>query len=190
MKVYHFAIVGIVAIGLVVSFFDYKDWRYQETHRLGKGWSVQNELIPAGKLSTYQDSTIRLRLKYPDGWDVEEDRIAKRVVKARFVNPFVLNLEGMHTKVEISTQEAVGNLPDIVKVEEGKVGTLLREWEYVNGEKMGFTIITWEKPGWTYQRALGVYGSRLVIINVECETGMWNSYAKTFEEIYKSVVSF
>lgn len=185
MRVYQIVVVGLLMVGIVGSIKDWRDWKYQETYRYGYGWEADRELAAAQKLAgPYQNNVAKIRMRYPEGWDVQETQVVT------FTSPFTLNSEGKKSSIAVFVGRSDQNLPDLVSAEVQKVGKLSKEWEYVNGEKMGFTVITWEGGSWVYQKAMGVADGRLVTIDVSCEKAMWNTFAKTFVEVYKSVVLF
>lgn len=171
-------VVGLTGIGLVGSIGEYRDWKYQETFKYGQGVSDDAaKRVDVSLDGPYQSTKEKIRLRYPKGWDVVEN--TNEIV--RFENPFA--------QIDVKLGKLEGNLPDIVRgASQGK--QLLNDWEYVNGDRMGFTVITWQEEGKTHQKALGEKNGRLVIIGVVSETERWGNFKGVIVEVYKSVVLF
>lgn len=98
----------LLAVGIAFSVWDYKSWRNEETKNFGQG--------PGGVSVTltqiYQNDEWGVRMKYPEGWRIEEAVKFERTEK---------------------------NLPDIVDEEIAKIGKLDREPDHID---TNITVLT------------------------------------------------
>jgi hypothetical protein len=171
IRVYHVVGIGLLVFGVVMSVREYQGWRYAELKNYGQGVEV-SEVVRLGEV--FQSEGLKVRMRFPVGWEVREKNGAIG---------FVGN--GCEGKV-IRVKQETGVLADLVAAQVEKVGKLDREWEYVNGEKFGFTVVTWSGNGKMFQRAMGLGQGSLVTIEIECESDEF----RVMNEVYKSVVIF
>lgn len=102
----------LVAVGIVASVWDYKSWRKEETRNFGQGpkLNVQDSMFNVQLTEVYQNEVFRLR--YPEGWKIEEAVKFERTEK---------------------------NLPDIVDEEVVRIGKLDREPDHPDTD---ITVLT------------------------------------------------
>lgn len=104
----------LIGVGVVFSVWDYKKWRNEETRNFGQGSGTSritnNELRIT---QVYQNDEWGVRIKYPEGWNVEQT---------------------------VKFERTERNLPDIVDDEVVKIGKLDREPDHVD---TNITILTW-----------------------------------------------
>lgn len=67
----------LLAVGIVVSVWDYKSWRREETRNFGQGPGSASIALT----EIYQNDEWGIRLKYPEEWNVEEMLTLERTAK-------------------------------------------------------------------------------------------------------------
>ncbi|KKU62510.1 MAG: hypothetical protein UX87_C0009G0010 [Candidatus Amesbacteria bacterium GW2011_GWA1_47_16] len=196
-------LIAGIGLGVLVTLQDYRRWRWEETHKYGYGYESEGEAaLPLSKL--YLNRTLRVRLKYPEEWQITENEKFKpdnqgvfpqleriipagvRVIAARWDEKLILTAE--------NTEEG---LPDIADTEverlagEGKI--LSREREYMSVPGLTLIVLTWEeeKGGQKTirQRVLGKNEERLIILDTEVAKDEWDKYKNTIRGIYESLVA-
>ena len=98
----------LVAVGIAFSIRDYKSWRSEETKNFGQGPGSASFKLN----QVYQNDEWGIRMKYPEGWDIEQTVKFERTEK---------------------------NLPDIVDEEIAKIGNLDREPDH---PETNITVLT------------------------------------------------
>jgi hypothetical protein len=198
MKKIIWIILGLlIATGITVTIFDYKNWRQTELANYGQGW---NDLkAPALELTTmYQNNPAGIRIRIPDNWKITE--------RAPFLNPIiykgttpitsqpqeVINIrEIMTVKISYSDKSLTDIVTDEVKRITVEGGRLSRDWEYANSDKINMTVITRQEEisgGKTevLQEAMAKKGNKLLEIDVKVPFENWGNYENTILEIYKN----
>ncbi len=99
----------LLAVGMALSIWDYKSWRSEETKNFGYGPGD----VSVALTQVYQNDEWGVRMKYPEGWDIEQTVRFERTEK---------------------------NLPDIVDGEVAKIGKLDREPDHIDTD---ITVLTW-----------------------------------------------
>lgn len=165
-------VIGLLLIaGVGFTLWDYKNWRWEETHKFGQGGQATSEFLPAMKLEGVFSNRIRgVRIKYPKSWDVGE---------MEFREPFG------RAKVSIKVKKDTANLSDIA---DSKAFGVTRERDYLDANGLAVTILTWDGESQVKQVALAKKGDRLVMIEIICESGAWKIFSKTFEAMYRTLV--
>ena len=65
-------LIAGIGLGVLVTLQDYRRWRWEETHKYGYGYESEGEAaLPLSKL--YLNRTLRVRLKYPEEWQITEN---------------------------------------------------------------------------------------------------------------------
>lgn len=196
-------LVVTVGVGIVFSVLDYRDWKRAETANFGKG-SAETATYKAAQtlVGPYTNDVAKIRLRYPDGWEVIEDprfnppvggQDSKKVFNfsdgGRYEIVKLKDLFGRAT-VTVSVQADKRDLNTIIDKE--AVGTS-RDREFINTDATNITILTWI-PSLDSQRvrqlALAKKNGKIYRIEITCEKTSWETLAKTFEEIHKSWVLF
>lgn len=165
-------VIGLLLIaGVGFTLWDYKNWRWEETHKFGQGGQATSEFLPAMKLEGVFSNRIRgVRIKYPKSWDVGE---------MEFREPFG------RAKVSIKVKKDTANLSDIA---DSKAFGVTRERDYLDANGLAVIILTWDGESQVKQVALAKKGDRLVMIEIICESGAWKIFSKTFEAMYRTLV--
>ena len=170
-KIWLLVISLLLIVGVGFTLWDYKNWRWEETHKFGQGGSATSEFLPAMKLEGVFSNRIRgVRIKYPKSWDVGE---------MEFREPFG------RAKVAIRVKKDTANLSDIA---DSLAGGVTAERDYIDAQGLAITILTWTGDKEVRQVALAKKGDRLVTIEVTCESGAWKIFSKTFEAMYRTLV--
>jgi uncharacterized protein YbdZ (MbtH family) len=178
-KLFWGMVAVLLAAGVGWTWVDYQAWRHAELDHYGQGWKDMEK--PALKLSQmYQGRLSGVRLRLPEGWQVEE-------------RDGVITAGGM---IEVRISKSSENLTDLVNKEVAGMIAMGRkltwEREYAVTEKMDMTVITWseELPGGTAvrkQKVMGKMENRLMELEATVEEGKWGDYEKTLWEIYKNL---
>lgn len=193
-------LVVAIAIGVVLSVMDYRDWKRAETANFGKGSAETAAYKAAQKLvGPYVNEVVKMRFRYPDGWEVIEDPRFK-MLDAR--NKFNFSDGGRYEIVKLKDQFGRATVTvsvqadnrDLINIaDEEAVGmTEDREYLTVNGANM--TVLTWNpsvgsaSSPQVRQLVLAKKNGGLFRMEVICEKTSWETLAKTFGEIYKSWV--
>jgi hypothetical protein len=187
----------LIAVGILVSFWDYRNWQHAELAKFGQGW---NDLkTPALNLTTmYQNNPAGIRLRLPGNWKVTEKApflnsiIYKGVLPISYQPQEVAEIQGIMT-VKISYSD--NNLTDIVTGEVKRIidsgNRLSTDWEYANSDKINITFITWQEnltdsKTEVRQEALAKKGNKLLEMDVAVPFDSWENYENTIMEIYKN----
>ena len=173
----------LLLAGIGYSVWDYKKWRWEETHAFGKGPNEDSRFkIQDSRLVIYQNNVVGVRIKYPEGMQVNEDSKLKiqDSIKKRFEELVKVGerveVVNFGDKVKMSVERTDLGLSD-ASDREARVIELTREWDYINTEKLSITILT--GPGG--QRALAKTGEKLLVIDSQVDQ-------KLFFEMLKSLV--
>jgi hypothetical protein len=180
-RMFWICLAGLIIAGMVVTFWDYRNWQRAELAHYGQGWSDLK--APALKLSKmYQNDLIKVRLRLPEEWKATggQEIIIQGMMRVRITN-------------------SNKNLTDLVAEKVKRItdggDRLSRDWEYVNSDKIDMTIITWQTnlPGdgsgekiEVRQAAMAKKGDRLLEIDTTVPFDNWGNYENTILEIYKS----
>lgn len=100
----------LLVVGIGFSIWDYRSWRKEETRNFGQGPGSTSVALTR----IYQNDEWGVRLKYPEGWDIEKTVRFERTEK---------------------------NLPDIVDEEVARIGKLDHEPDHPDTD---ITVLTWE----------------------------------------------
>lgn len=172
-----------------MTVWDYSRWRHAEWDRFGQGREESQSWAPAGKLSgPYTQPLARIRIKYPQGWDVVENASLKQKTArlgpdatevVRFNHPF-----GQAT-IRVVTEEFTGDPPQLIdRLATGET----KDREYINSDYASLTIITREGDKLVKQVAVATKRGRMMRIEVEVRSPVWGEFARTVEEVYRSLV--
>ena len=136
-------VIGLLLIaGVGFTLWDYKNWRWEETHKFGQGGQATSEFLPAMKLEGVFSNRIRgVRIKYPKSWDVGE---------MEFREPFG------RAKVSIKVKKDTANLSDIA---DSKAFGVTRERDYLDANGLAVIILTWDGESQVKQVALAKKGT-------------------------------
>lgn len=129
-------IIGmLLVVGIGYSIYDFKQWRYEETHAFGQGPSdnLKFEILNF-KWMMYQDNLLGIRFKYPENVKIGE-------------------------QIKFKVENTNENLIDIVDREAKKIAEMA-ERKYVNTERASITVLTWSGG----QRAMIRNGTDLITI--------------------------
>lgn len=173
----------LLLVGIGYSIWDYKKWRWEETRAFGQGpeESAKSEVLSA-KLIIYQNGVVGVRIKYPEGLQINEGSRFKvqDSIKMGFENLVRMGerveVVNFGDKVRVSVERTELGLSDASDREAGRI-ELTREWDYINTEKLSITILTWAEG----QRALAKIGEKLIVIDSQIDQ-------KVFFEMLKSLV--
>lgn len=178
-----FVVLGVVlTIGVGYSVYDYKTWRYEELKNYGHGPGDTQPKIQLPELvQLYRNEVVRIRLRVPAGWVIQEN--PKFQVLNPKSPPVLANLLVPEKREEVAkfgdrmTVEILKtkiNLPDFVRKEAGDND----DWLYVNGGRVGFTVVTYPDKSVAYSA-----GDYTYIVT-------WNGVDDgTFVEILKTIVA-
>lgn len=182
MSIQRIGIVLLIA-GVVFTVWDYKNWRWEETHLYGLGKPVEAGYSPAADLGeTFTDLVARVRVKYPKDWKMRSNpELEKEGAKLSVKRIEVVEISLGEVKIAVSVQEVKQDLPVIA--DKMAVG-IVRERDYITSATAAWTILTWSDK----QIALAKKDNRLYVVEATFEKSAWKQFAKTFEEIYRQVV--
>lgn len=172
----------LLLAGIGYSVWDYKKWRWEETRAFGKGpeESAKSEVLST-KLIIYQNGVVGIRIKYPEGFKINENpKFEVLNPKQKFEDVVRMGerveVVNFGDKVKINVERTDLGLSDASDRETGRI-ELARERDYINTEKLSITILTWAQG----QRALAKIGEKLIVIDSQVDQ-------KLFFEILKSLV--
>lgn len=161
----------LIAVGVIFTVWDYKNWRIEETKNYGHGWAENREVAPAQKLKeVYTNAPLKFRIKYPEGWDAGE---------MTFRDP------SGRVKMQVRVEK---DARDFSAIADEMAEGVTRDRSYINTETASLTVLTWEGARETKQVAMAKKNDRLYKITVTCESGVWKFWFATLEEIYRSLV--
>ncbi len=178
-------IVVLLAVGIIGSVKEYKQWRVDETSNYGQGplgkTNTGDTKLSADKL--YQNDVAGFRIKYPSSWEVVANpkfsdgkyslsQIARMDERAEVV------LFGGRIRVSVVRNSL--NFTDLVDQEARKM-EMVREREYLNTEKVSIVILTWKQNGRERQTAFAHKGGDKVFVLEQDGVGGW-------EEVLRSMV--
>lgn len=186
------AIGLLVLTGIVLSVRDYKNWRQVELEKYGQGSESELGLVPAMELSLpYVSSAGGFRIKYPLDWKVIENPVYipknnKSVVLPTEKLAELLRFEEPSgtTKIIVSVQSVQSG--DLTTWAAKFASGITRDREYITVSDIPFTVLTWDGPTETTQRAISVINNKLIVIEATCATSAWKNWAKTFGIVYQS----
>jgi len=156
------ALTAAVSVGLVISFGDYRAWKYEETHLLGHGSGVVEPTTPVVLEFTqpYRSSVLGFRFRYPKEWKVTKEDTTFTIVDPK--RPVTLltavpldkrkELLAFDSGVTVYVMRTKKNLPDLVDIEAGS----LKHREYVNTDWAKFTILNFGSSFTAYAQRDGV----------------------------------
>lgn len=199
MSIARVILIMTIVVGIVFSVLDYRDWKRAEMENFGKG-SAETAAYKAAQtlVGPYTNDVAKIRLRYPDGWEVIEDprfnppaggQDSKKIFNfsdgGRYEIVKLKDLFGRAT-VTISVQADKRDLNTIIDLE--AVGAS-RDREFINTDATNITLLTWiptsdSQP--VRQLALAKKNGKVYRMEVICEKTSWETLAKTFEEIYRS----
>ena len=173
----------LLLMGIGYSVWDYKKWRWEETHAFGKGPEEDSRLkTQDSRLIIYQNSVVGIRIKYPEGLQISEGSRFKvqGSIKMGFENLVKegerVEVVSFEDKIKMSVERTDLGLSD-ASDREARMIELTRELDYINTEKLSITILTWAGG----QRALVKMGEKLMVIDSQLDQ-------KVFFEMLKSLV--
>lgn len=187
----------IVGVGIVFSVLDYRDWKRAETANFGKGSAQTAAYKAAQKLvGPYINEVVKMRLRYPDGWEIIEDSRFK-MLDAR--NKFNFSDGGRYEIVKLKDQFGRATVTvsvqadnrDLINIADEEAVGMTEDREYLTVNGVNMTVLTWSGfAGSTQVRQLVLTkkNGELFRMEVICEKTSWETLAKTFWEIYKSWV--
>ncbi|HBC73123.1 hypothetical protein A2379_00030 [Candidatus Amesbacteria bacterium RIFOXYB1_FULL_47_13] len=193
------AVLGILLIaGMVFTVWDYRDWKWEETRKYGHGY--EDQLAPAVALTrTYQNDLVRVRLKYPEEWEINEISNSALTFEEMVKEGGRVVVAQWPGKMTLSIEKTTRGLPDIADEEVrllNKAGVnLSKEREYISTQETNMTVLTWEKPNAVrqqevIQRGLAEKKGRLAVAEAKVSQADWLKWGKTFWEIYRSIIIF
>ncbi len=167
----HLIIFALVAMGMIFTIWDWRQWRIEETKNFGQGWEENKGVGPAQKLAgVYTNKLLRFRIKYPRNWEAEG---------MTFSEPFG------RAKIAVTVKRDSRDLPVIA---DEMAGGITQERNYINTELVSLVVLTWKGARETKQVVLAKKEDRLYKIEVTCESGIWKAWEATFEEVYRSLI--
>jgi len=191
-----------VGVGVVFSVLDYRDWKRAETINFGKG-SDETAAYKAAQtlVGPYTNDLAKIRMRYPDGWEVIEDPIFNppaggqdsKLVVFNFMDGKkyeVVKLKDLFGRATVTVSVQADNRDLNTIIDKEAVGTS-RDREFINTDATNITLLTWI-PSLDSQKvrqlALAKKNGKVYRMEVICEKTSWEILVKTFEEIYKSWV--
>jgi hypothetical protein len=184
-------LVVLILVGMGLSVMDYKKWKYEETKNYGHGPDV---VKPLELTKLFQNKVAGIRIRYPGEWKLEVNPKFDSLSNSKKTWEDVLIKNKREQVLEIGSfklsEEYVSkNFPDVVNDEVKMIGTpLSRERQYIVTMAGDVVVLTWEKDGGVWQRAMVARGNRLVIMDVNNNNDEWKKWETTYWEMYKSLV--
>ncbi len=186
----HLTLVAVIAVGVVFSVLDYRDWKRAETANFGKG-SAQTAAYKAAQnlVGPYINDVVKMRLWYPDGWEVIED--PKKIFNFMDGKKYeVVKLKDQFGRATVIVSVQADNR-DLINIADAEAVGVTDDREYLTVNGANMTVLTWSHfAGSTQVRQLVLTKKNggLFRMEVICEKTSWETLAKTFWEIYKSWV--
>jgi hypothetical protein len=189
----------VVVVGMGVSARDYVNWRREETKNYGHG-PLMNQANAMELGQRYSNGYVGFRMRYPVGW-TQEEKLKKpegglegevnRYQPTRQTEVIKVKNEGGSVEVTVSVDRLRGDVVQVLDQEverlESEGIVLDKEREYWHTEREDWGVVTWTQGEARTKRAYAVDQLRMVMVEVRCEVGVWDEFAKTLDEIIKAV---
>lgn len=183
----------LVALGVGFTLWDYSNWHQAEYGRYGQGPEAnQPTPTPQALANPVQITWAGLRISPPNGWQIipvsqEPDFLLTLPLNQRVE---VAKITGQDAAITVWLEPTEKGLTLAVDEEVQALPKLARERDYFNTDDVSVTVITWQQDQLTKQWAMLVYKGKLVVIEAQAATSVWNSFEPTFWDVYRSVVVF
>lgn len=193
-NMYKWIVALLIVVGVAVSVWDYKNWKYEETRNYGYGPDTAFSLVIN---RTYQNKLAGVRIRYPGEWEVKVNpkfevknlKLTFNDVVTKNDRVWVVKLGG---KMTVYVARLTKNMPDEVNNEVAlinKISKLNREREYVGTVAGTAVVLSWENEGTFYQRGMLSGNGKMVIVDlVDADATTKEVMEKTLIEMLKSVV--
>lgn len=204
----------LLGVGMYLSIKDYRSWRYEETKNYGHG---PGELYsPAEQLSEkYEAKVIGFRLRYPWGWKLDVDSefqklLASEEARTQPKKWEQIFKEGSMTDALTLQKTGVEQIVPTISLKLGTTRTVSTDYvttelarykqmpgvrlvgdrDYVNTDRVQWTIITTQLNSKETKHAYMMVGERLFVATMDYAIGKHYVYLRTFEDFLRNVVVY